>query len=457
MLNTTQNKKGFTLIEIFIVLSVLAVVSAVSVSYYRDYVEDAKMTVRKTNEKLVNDALNRYYKEHMAYPKYQWKQDSIEDLKNKINKGLNSSLSSYFSNKTVSEILQEGADTKGFNIYFRVTEPHKRDSLEGNVDKSTEIGTWKMAKHLRVETKDYLVNEVRIIEPDSGISASTFIGGERFSFPLKDNSVPISNVNSDYNTVNVDDVFDIEMVCCPPGRFLMGAPMSEYGRRTNENPHWVTLTKQFLIGKFEVTQKQYKKVMGTNPSYFNSDEMRPVDSVSYKDANDFCNKLNTEYSRFVPYGYKFDLPTEAQWEYACRAGTTSALNNGKELTAIGDNDFCPNLDEVAWFKKSKNSNSNPHFVGDPRKKPNAWGLYDMHGNVHELVKDLRQVNGNIYPGYPPEDAVDPLVTSGNQNVRRGGCYNSPTYRCRSASRDGCAKNTKDRSMGFRVALVPIDD
>ena len=141
MSNTTQNKKGFTLIEIFIVLSVLAVVSAVSVSYYRDYVEDAKMTVRKTNEKLVNDALNRYYKEHMAYPKYQWKQDSIEDLKNKINKGLNSSLSGYFVNKTVSEILQEGADTKGYDIYFRVTEPHKRDSLEGNIDKRTEIGT----------------------------------------------------------------------------------------------------------------------------------------------------------------------------------------------------------------------------------------------------------------------------------------------------------------------------
>ena len=101
MLLLLYNKKGFTLIEIFIVLSVLAVVSAVSVSYYRDYVEDAKMTVRKTNEKLVNDALNRYYKEHMAYPKYQWKQDSIEDLKNKINNGLNSSLSGYFVNKSV--------------------------------------------------------------------------------------------------------------------------------------------------------------------------------------------------------------------------------------------------------------------------------------------------------------------------------------------------------------------
>ena len=453
----SYKKNGFTLVEVFIVLAVLAVVSSVSVSYYRDYIDDAKRSVRKTNEKMVNDALNKYYKEHMTYPKYMWKNDSVEDIHKNINRGLDIALASYFANKKVSEILSEGSDYKGNEIFYLVTEPRKRDSEIGNVDNTSEVGKWKLAKNLRIETKDYLVNEIRIAENESGITASTFDNLERYNFPLKPNTEPISNTDTSYNSVSVDTEFDIQMVCCPAGKFLMGAPLEEKGRRDNENPHWVTLTKSFLIGKYEVTQKQYKKVMGTNPAYFNSDEMRPVETVTYNNALEFCNKLNTEYSRFVPYGYKFDLPTEAQWEYACRAGTTSALNNGKELTAIGENDYCENLDEVAWFKKSKNSNSNPHFVGDPRKQPNAWGIYDMHGNVHELIKDLRQVNNNIYPGYPSEDAVDPLVTVGNQNCRRGGCYTSPTYRCRSASRDGFGKNSKDKTTGFRVVLVQTDD
>ena len=247
------------------------------------------------------------------------------------------------------------------------------------------------------------------------------------------------------------------MVCCPAGRFLMGAPAGEVGRRTNETAHWVTLTKPFLIGKYEVTQKQYKRVIGTNPSSFTGDENRPVENLRYEDAIAFCNKLNTEYSRFVPYGYKFDLPTEAQWEYACRAGTTSALNNGKELTTASDS-FCPNLDEVAWYNKSRNSNRNPHFVGDPRKLPNAWGIYDMHGNVQEFVKDFRQKNGNQYPDYPPGEAVDPLVTEGNQYCYRGGSWNSVAFRCRSASRDGFDKNqnAKNNTVGFRVVLVSTE-
>ena len=452
MSSVSNNKKGFTVIEIFITLSVIAVISAVSIYYYNDYVEDARKTVRITNEKLVNEAIGRYYKDHKKYPKYEWLNDSVEDIKKKINRGLDSSLSNYFANKKVSDILLEGSGTNPHDVFFLVSEPIKRDT-SASIDNSSASETWKMAKNLRFSNRDFLVHEVRIAEFDSGLTASTFNSHESFNFPLIVNSVPLNNTQSGYNTIAVDDKLDIQMVCCPAGRFLMGAPMSEYGRRTNENTHWVTLTQPFLISKYEVTQKQYKKVIGTNPSYFNSDEMRPVDTVSYREALEFCNKLNTEYSRLVPYGYKFDLPTEAQWEYACRAGTTSALNNGKELTAIGDNDYCPNLDEVAWYKKSKNSNANPHFVGDPRKAPNAWGLYDMHGNVHELVKDLRQVNGNNYPGYPEGEAVDPLVTAGNQNVRRGGCYSSVTYRCRSASRDGCALNTKDRTMGFRVVLV----
>ena len=452
MIIATNKKKGFTVIELFITLSVIAVVSAISIYYYNDYIEDARITVRITNEKLVNEAIERYYKEHMAYPKYTWQDDSIEDIGKKINRGLDSALSNYFVNKKVSDILLEGSGSNRYDVFFRVSETRKRDNSI-NIDNSTATDTWKMAKNIRFTNKDFLVHEVRIADPDSGITATTFDTGEKFNFPLILNTVPLNSSNEGYNTVPVNQELDIKMVCCPAGRFLMGAPLDELGRRTNENPHWVTLTKAFLISKYEITQKQYKIVMGNNPAYFNSDENRPVEQVTYNEAIEFCNRLNTEYSRLVPYGYKFDLPTEAQWEYACRAGTTTALNNGDNITTAGENDYCENVDKVAWYKKSKNSNANPHFVGDPRKVPNAWGIYDMHGNVHEIIKDLRQ---STYPPYPDEEAVDPIVTTGNQNCRRGGSYNSPAYRCRSASRDGYAKNTKDKTTGFRVVLVSTE-
>ena len=455
----SHKKKGFTLIEIFITISVLAVVSAVSIYYYSDYVEDARMTVRITNVKLLNEALKQYYNENMSYPKYDYKSDDPNDLKNNINKGLDKALSKYFPNKKPSEILKEATEGKGYNIYYLVTRPKKKnrtldeDPTE-NLDNAFYSGIWKMAKNLRIETHDYFVNEIRI--DDTGLETPTFDNLEKFYFPFISNSMPLNESGNVHNTVPVDTELDIKMVCCPAGRFRMGAESDELGKRTNETAHWVTLTKSFLISKYEITQKQYMKVIGTNPSKFNSDTNRPVETVSYNEAIEFCNKLNTEYSRFVPYGYKFDLPTEAQWEYACRAGTTTSLNNGENITTAGENDYCPNADKVAWYKKSKNSNANPHFVGDPRKLPNAWGIYDMHGNVQEFVKDLRQVNGTQYPDYPPGEAVDPLVTAGNQNCYRGGSYNSPAFRCRSASRDGFAKGNKNSTVGFRVVLVSTE-
>ncbi len=168
-----HKKNGFTLVEVFIVVSILAVISATVISYYKDYVDEAKIAVRKTNEKIVNEAISRYYKEHMAFPKYEWKNDSIEDIGKNINKGLDSVLSSYFINRKVSEILSEGSDSRGYEIYFLVSEPIKR-GLTDNVDNSTATETWKMAKNLRIETRDFLVHEIRIVEPDSGITTSTF-------------------------------------------------------------------------------------------------------------------------------------------------------------------------------------------------------------------------------------------------------------------------------------------
>lgn len=450
--NTYHSKKGFTLIELFIVLSILAVVGAVSVSYFHDYIEDAKMSVRNTNVKLVNEALARYYKEHTYYPKYIWRNDSVDDIKHNVNKGLDTVLSSYFANKTVSEILSEASDSKGYEIYYRVTKPRKINRVTNdeniNVDNSFDTGTWKRARNLRVETFDYLVNEIKVVDLD--IPTTTFDNLEKFNFPLIHDSEPISNDSSRYNTIAKDDVLDIKMICCPPGTFLMGAPMDEVGRKTNETPHNVTLTKQFLISKYEITQKQYLKVMGTNPSNNKKNEDNPVENMTRDNALEFCERLNTNFSRLVPYGYKFDLPTEAQWEYACRAGTTKALNNNKDCVTT---DNYANIREVAWFNNNSNFSTDDnkkqtHPVG--QKMANNWGLYDMHGNVEELIKDVRPSN---YPPYPLEDAIDPLVTVGNQRCHRGGSFESTYDRCRSASRQGSALNSASKNVGFRVVLV----
>ncbi len=420
-----------------------------------DYAEDAKKTVRITNEKLVNDALVRYYEEHLNYPKYQWKQDSVEDLKNKKNRGLDSALSSYFANKNVSDILQEAADTNGYDIFFRVTEPHKRDSENGNIDNSSEIGKWKAAKNLRIETRDFLVHEIRIAESDSGITTSTFDNLEKFNFPLKADSEPINNSDLGYNTISVAKEFEIQMVCIPSGTFLMGSPNGELGRgQYNERQHQVTISKSLLVSKYEVTRQQYYKVLGVDDPDPAAEGTLPIRGVSWDEASAFCTKLNNEYSRLVPYGYKFTLPTEAQWEYACRAGTTTALNSGENLTVGDENTPCPNLDKVAWYSHNSGNPHRPHPVGS-KNYPNAWGLYDMHGNVAEWCLDKR---GDWRVDYSPDPVTDPISTTGNEYIIRGGSFQSGTKRNRSASRDGKTPNHSDKYfIGIRVVLVPIDE
>ena len=209
-----------------------------------------------------------------------------------------------------------------------------------------------------------------------------------------------------------------------PGSFMMGSPKDEMGRKGDENQHYVTLTQTYYIGVFECTQKQWELVMGSDPSAFKVDDCCPVENVSYYDlrgerisgseveADSFFGRLRAR------TGLPFDLPTEAQWEYACRAGTTTALNNGKDLG------YYPDLDAVAWFKD--NSGKRAHPVG--QKQPNAWGLYDMHGNILEWCLDR-------YGSYPSAVVSDPQgADTGVHCVLRGGAWNSSPQNCRSADR-----------------------
>ena len=246
----------------------------------------------------------------------------------------------------------------------------------------------------------------------------------------------------------------LEMNWVNPGTFLMGSPESELGRYDDETQHEVTLTKGFWMGKYEVTQAQWYAVLGTDPSVYKGSQ-RPVEQVSYDDALAFCRRL-TEKERAegrLSNQYKYTLPTEAQWEYACRAGTTTALNSGKDLTTVTG--LCANLNEVAWYgegntgKEGGNAGGVTHIVG--QKKANAWGFYDMHGNVWEWCLDW-------YGTYPSMAVTNPTgASTGTNRVHRGGSALSSSLRfCRSARRASNEPNIRFHNVGFRLALVPVE-
>ena len=232
----------------------------------------------------------------------------------------------------------------------------------------------------------------------------------------------------------------VKIVMCwiPPGEFLMGSPEDELWREKDETQHRVTITRGFWLAKTQTTQAQWEAVMGSNPSYFNGRDL-PVERVSWdaiSKPGGFMEKVNG----FATAGGIFSLPTEAQWEYACRAGTVTALNNGKNLTT--DDGACPNLDEVAWYRE--NSAKKTHPVG--QKKANHWGLHDMHGNVWEWCVDR-------YHNYTDEARVDPRrPDSGADRVLRGGCWINLAYYSRAAYRDYYSPtNANCGYIGFRIA------
>ena len=242
------------------------------------------------------------------------------------------------------------------------------------------------------------------------------------------------------------------MVWIPAGSFVMGSPASEALRFADETQHTVTLSKGFYMGKYPVTQREYLKVMGKNPSFFTGDLDRPVEEVSWKDATNYCGRL-TQQERAagrLAAGWGFRLPTESEWEYACRAGTTTAFHYGNALRQGMANFFTYNEYDAAIGNISTNS-SGVGYQGRPvaggSYPPNAWGLYDMHGNVLEWCRDW-------YGAYPKGSVVDPQgPASGMNRAMRGGYWFSDAAYCRAAYRH-CNGYPGLRSgcTGFRVVL-----
>jgi formylglycine-generating enzyme required for sulfatase activity len=220
----------------------------------------------------------------------------------------------------------------------------------------------------------------------------------------------------------------------PAGEFMMGSPETESGRFDDETQHRVSITKPFYLGVTEVTQEQYQKVMGKNPSEFKGPQ-NPVERVSWAEAVEFCRKLSAMPAEKTA-GHVYRLPTEAEWEYACRAGTPTAYSFGDDASRLGD---------YGWFEG--NSDSSTHPVGE--KKPNAWGLYDMHGGVYEWCQDR-------YGDYPSGSVTDPTgAASGSIRVLRGGSWNSLARGCRSAFRFRFTPEVRSNFLGFRVLRSSI--
>ena len=232
---------------------------------------------------------------------------------------------------------------------------------------------------------------------------------------------------------------ELKMRLIPSGSFVMGTPKGRLVKIYDETEHRVKITKDFWMGQFEVTQKQFESVMGYNPSFFKSDGNLPVENISWKEAMKFCGELNKKLRNQLPPNYYFSLPSEAQWEYACKAGKNSDFNNGKNLS---DKQNCKKSNPVSWNKL--NSKGKTHIVG--QKKANSWGLYDMHGNVWEMCLDW-------YGKYEGKKNDPTGPEQGSKKVVRGGSFNNIPRYGRSSDRHLESLDSKMNSLGFRIVLT----
>jgi len=245
-----------------------------------------------------------------------------------------------------------------------------------------------------------------------------------------------------------DNGLKTTLVWIPPGEFTMGSPGYEKGHFADENQVHVSLSRGFWLGQHEVTQAEWKRVMQTAPwsgnKFVKEGNDYPADCVSWDDGMKFCEKL-TDQERAagrLPLGWKYTLPTEAQWEYACRAGTKSRFSFGDDQSELSD---------YAWwdgFGIDANANAkgeeHAHPVG--QKKANPFGLYDMHGNVLEWCSDYyaKKLTGGTDPQGP---------SKGSDRVSRGGSWGGIARFCRSANRGGYAPGDRSFALGFRVAAL----
>ncbi len=369
---------------------------------------------------------------------YFMRADSKEAIGDRIgyNDDMKSAIRLANSNNQITSIYNQGAKLQGFASVAQLYESHLL--LKGDA-------YWNLRARVR-PVQHLRSGEQRALKVE--------LGGKS----LMSQQVTPDAVNAgDTRAFDLGGGVRLELVWCPPGTFTMGSPAEEICRCDDEAQHQVTLTKGFWLGKYPVTQRQWEIVMGNNPSHFKKKKLlglfgcqtqpeHPVESVSWGDCQAFCKKLNERFA--VPEGSRsgvvaggraslrageFRLPTEAEWEYACRAGTVGP--------------YAGDLDDMGWH--DRNSGKTTHPVG--QKRANAWGLCDMHGNVWEWCEDW-------YGAYPSGSVTDPVGSaSGSSRVNRGGSSHAYQTHCRSALRRNMYYHMDDRNkfwnkiIGFRVA------
>jgi len=259
---------------------------------------------------------------------------------------------------------------------------------------------------------------------------------EEFSIPDDSGETFDTNDPPSTLTTSLNSSTQLDMLWVEPGTFTMGSPTTEAGRSSDETQHQVTLTQGFYLGKYEVTQSQYEAVMNGNsyglsasPSIFAGNTNRPVEQVSWDDIQVFLSRLNDQQSSNIPAGWEYVLPTEAQWEYACRAGTTTAFSWGDDNSSLRAN-----------FGQTSET------VDVGRYSANPWGFYDMHGNVREWVADFY----DLFTNKSSTNPTGPLV--GSAHSTKGGSFvQSPSF-SRSAVRYGVSPASRIINYGFRVGF-----
>lgn len=237
----------------------------------------------------------------------------------------------------------------------------------------------------------------------------------------------------------IEPTTNMRLVALEPGTFEMGSPPTEFGRNTDETRHAVTLTTKVFIGQHEVTQAEWKQVMGTNPSRFDGCQRCPVETVNFVEVNAFISRLNAGNSAM-----RIRLPTEAEWEYACRAGSITAFNTGRAISTDQ-----ANYDGRYPYSGGSQGGTRGRPTPAGSYPPNAWGLYDMHGNVWEWT-------GDWYGDYPPGPVTDPKGPDrGRAKVIRGGSWHFDANSMRCGLRYTHAPQDKGFSLGFRIVAEPI--
>ncbi len=289
--------------------------------------------------------------------------------------------------------------------------------------------------------------DVPLTVPDS--VPVTIMSGDSWHFQLWHRDTPAGNGTSNFSN-GLSVVFGppqpvAGMVPITAGTFSMGSNAAAgapyYGDTSTQPVHDVTITQDFWMGEFEVTQAEYQALMGSNPSNFSGANL-PVEQVSWNDARAYCTALTAQEMALdnVPAGMEYRLPTEAEWEYACRAGTTTEYNVGADL-------ICADA-RFGYSYHSSSSCSSSSTVDVGGYAANAFGLYDMHGNVYEWCLDT-------YAGYSSGAVTDPFVTGGSVRVLRGGSWFNDSSDCRSASRFVSSPGDSYYDLGFRVVLASV--